>query len=173
MILLILQSKWNWKGGTVRWLSHPYGSLWKGNTTSHHIAMYLVNAYCVCPSPWQQVKWGKFRQLWILSDLSSSSRTNEQAPRKLDNCLWHPPLLTYCLPVLPISRRNTQGPILAHTISLCKIPLSYYSYSYIISEVGDSQRKTMKVHDIHDLPKETKLICMWWGQWPRFRFYDS
>lgn len=127
--------------------------------------MYLVNAYCVGPSPWQQVKWGKFRQLWILSDLSSSNRTNEQAPGKMDNCPQHPPLLMYYLPVLLISRRTTLGPILTHAISLCKIPLSYYSYSYIISEVGDSQRKTMKVDEVHDLPKDTKLVCGGGSDW--------
>lgn len=63
------------------------------------------------------------------------------------------------MPVPPTTLRTPIRPILANTDSPDKMPLSYDSYSYIVSEVGDLQMKTMKVHEVHHLGKVMRLGC--------------
>lgn len=40
------------------------------------------------------------------------------------------------------------------------MPPSYDSYSSIVSEVGDLQMKTMKVHEVHHLGKVLRVGCV-------------
>lgn len=69
------------------------------------------------------------------------------------------PLLRLCLPVPPTTLRTPRGPVLANTDSPGKMPLSYNSYSDIVSEVGGLQMKTMKVREVHRLGKVMRPGC--------------
>lgn len=122
------------------------------------------------PSPWQPVKWGGFRQLWISNNLPSSHRTMHQ--------LWQGwirwqlslmPFLLWLPSTFPVHHtETTTGPLLHNTQWSHWTSIS--CYSHVFTKVEDSQMKT-ESEKFTTCPRSQSFMCC--GCWHWLRHHDS